>query len=53
MDAKREISLVLDKLPVGVRTVAMEKYKRECEEKMDRINKAIETFSRKILYVRY
>ena len=52
-DAKREICLALDKLPVGTRTMEMERYKRECERKVNSINKAIDTFSKKMLYVRY
>ena len=52
-DSLREVNMVLEKLPVVSRTIAMERHKKDLEQKIDRINKAIETFSKKVVYVAY
>ena len=53
MDSKKEINSALEKLPVVSRTLAMEKHKKNLEEKVIRIEKAIETFNKKLVYVAY
>ena len=52
-DSLREVNMALEKLPVVSRTIAMERHKKDLETKIDRINKAIETFSKKVVYVAY
>jgi hypothetical protein len=46
-DSKKEINSALEKLPVVSKTLAMDKHKKTLEEKLIRIEKAIETFSKK------
>jgi hypothetical protein len=46
-DSKKEINSALEKLPVVSKTLSMDKHKKSFEEKMIRIEKAIETFSKK------
>lgn len=48
---KREINNALEKLPLANQSLALQKRKKEMEEKLMRIDKAIETFSKKIVYV--
>lgn len=52
-DSKREINTALEKLPVVSKTLAMEKHKKDLEIKLNRIEKAIETFSKKTVYIAY
>jgi len=52
-DSYKEVNNTLEKLPVISKTLAMEKHKKELEDKMVRINRAIETFSKKQVYVAY
>ena len=46
-DSKKEINSALEKLPVVSKTLQMEKHKKSLEEKLIRIERAIETFSKK------
>lgn len=48
---KREVTIMLEKMPIANRTMAAEKRKRELEEKLMRIERAIETFSKKTVYI--
>jgi DNA-binding transcriptional MerR regulator len=48
---KREIINMLEKMPVANQSMALQKRKREMEEKLGKIEKAIETFSKKTVYV--
>jgi len=41
----------LEKLPVVAHSMKMEKYKKELEEKLARLDRAVETFSKKKVYV--
>lgn len=52
-ESKKEISIALEKLPVGFRTLNQEKHKKDLEEKLARIDRAIETFEKKHVYVAY
>ena len=52
-DSRKEINNALERLPVVSKTLAMEKHKRELEDKLIRIDRAIETFSKKTVYVAY
>lgn len=49
----KELNVALEKLPVVSRTIAMERHKKELEEKIDRIEKAIITFNKSKVYVAY
>ncbi len=42
---------MLERLPIANKTQAMEKRKKELEDKLMRIERAIETFSKKTVYV--
>lgn len=42
---------MLERLPIVQRTQAGERRKREMEEKLVRIERAIETFSKKTVYI--
>ena len=48
---KREVSNMLEKLPISMRTQALNKRKDELEAKLQEIDKAISMFSKKIVYV--
>ena len=52
-ESKIEINNTLEKLPVVSKTLLMERHKRDLENKMARIQRAIETFSKKVVYVAY
>ena len=52
-ESKKEINSAMEKLPVVSKTLAMEKHKKSLEEKLIRIEKAIETFSKNQVYVAY
>jgi len=42
---------MLERLPIGSTTLTMQRKKKELEEKLLRIDRAIETFSKKTVYV--
>lgn len=48
---RREVSNMLEKLPISMRTQALNKRKEELEAKMNEIEKAISMFSKKVVYV--
>jgi hypothetical protein len=50
-ETKKDIQNMLERLPIAQRTQAGEKRKREMEEKLMRIERAIETFSKKTVYI--
>ena len=52
-ESRKEINTALEKLPVVSKTMAMEKHKKELESKMARVDRAIETFSKKTVYVAF
>ena len=52
-ESLKEINNALEKLPVVSKTLAMEKHRKELESKLIRIERAIETFSKKTVYVAY
>lgn len=52
-ESRREINTTLEKLPVVSKTLAMTKHKQELENKLIRIDRAIETFSKSTVYVAY
>lgn len=52
-ESRKEINTALEKLPVVSRTLAMDRHKKDLEDKMARIDRAIETFSKSVVYVAY
>ena len=48
---KQEMASMLFSLPLSLRTDALKKKKSELEDKLMEIEKAISTFSRKVVYV--
>lgn len=50
-EAKVAANKELEKLPVVAHSGKMERHKKELEEKLGRLDKAIETFSKKTVYV--
>jgi len=48
---KKEIQETIEKMPLSMRSDALKAKKREMEEKMNEIERAITTFSRKFVYV--
>jgi len=49
--AKKETNGLIEKLPVVAHSMRMEKHKKELEEKLVRLERAIETFSKEKVYV--
>ena len=48
---KKELTNMLERMPITNRTQAAERRKKELEEKLMRIERAIETFSKKVVYI--
>lgn len=53
MESQKEVNTTLEKLPVVSKTLQMQRHKKDLEEKLMRIEKAIETFQKKTVYVAY
>lgn len=51
IQAQKTTMRELEKLPVVAHSMKMEKYKRELEEKLARLDRAVETFSKQKVYV--
>ena len=49
--AKEETTRTLEKLPVVAHSMRMEKHKQELEQKLARLDRALETFSKTKVYV--
>jgi hypothetical protein len=49
--AKAETNKALEKLPVVAHSMRMDKHKKELEEKLVRLGRAIDTFSKDKVYV--
>lgn len=52
-ESRKEINTAIEKMPVVSRTIAGEKLKRELEDKLVRVDRAIETFEKKVVYVAF
>jgi DNA-directed RNA polymerase subunit H (RpoH/RPB5) len=48
---KKELTNMLERMPIANRTQAADRRKKELEEKLMRIERAIETFSKKVVYI--
>ncbi len=46
-----EVRKILETMPLSLKTLSMRKQKEELERKLDEIDKAIDTFSRKNVYI--
>ena len=46
-----EVTKVLESMPLSLKTLSMQRQKKELEDKLDQIDKAISTFSRKNVYI--
>lgn len=44
MESKRELNTALEKLPVVSKTIAMQRHRKDLEDKLTRIENAVETF---------
>ena len=49
---RKEVMAILNQLPISMRTENLKKHKVELEQKLQEIERAIDTFSRKIVYVK-
>ncbi len=49
--AKKATNDQLERLPIAVKSLKMSEHRKELEEKLTRIERAIETFSKKKVYV--
>jgi Calmodulin-binding len=49
--ARKATNDLLEKLPIVIKSLKMATHKRELEEKMTKLERAIETFSKKKVYV--
>jgi hypothetical protein len=49
---KKEVIAIMNQLPISMRTENLKKHKIELENKLTEIERAIETFSRKVVYVK-
>lgn len=51
LTTKKDLINMLERMPIANRTQAAERRKKELEEKLMRIERAIETFSKKVVYI--
>lgn len=51
MTTKKDLINMLERMPIANRTQAAERRKKELEEKLMRIERAIETFSKKVVFI--
>ncbi len=49
--SKKATNNLLEKLPIAVKSLKMQDHKRSLEEKLNKLERAIETFSKKKVYV--
>lgn len=52
-ESRKEINTAIEKMPVVSRTMAGEKLRRELEDKLVKVDRAIETFQKKVVYVAF
>ena len=50
-DTRKEVNNMLERLPLANQSLATQRRKRDLEEKLLKIEKAIETFSKKTVYI--
>ncbi len=49
--AKKTTNDLLERLPIAIKSLKVAQYKKELEEKMNKLERAIETFSKNKVYV--
>jgi hypothetical protein len=49
---KRELNNLLGQLPISMRSEALQKKKRDLEERLEKVENGINLFSRKLVYVK-
>jgi NAD(P)H-nitrite reductase large subunit len=49
--SKKLTNNLLERLPVSIRSLKMAEHKRELEDKMNKLDRAIETFSKQKVFV--
>ena len=52
MNSKKELINILEKLPITTRTLAMQNKKDELIKKIEEVEKAIEMFSKKQVFIK-
>lgn len=52
-ESRKEINVAIEKLPVVSRTIAGERHKKDLEDKLVRVDRAIDTFEKKTVYVAF
>ena len=50
-ESKKDVEKVLGKMPISMRTLALQQKKAELEKKIDELDQAIQTFSRPQVYI--
>ena len=48
---KRELNSMLQGMPISMRSEALKQQKRELEERLSQVERAITTFSRRVVYI--
>lgn len=48
---KRELNSMLQGMPISMRSEALKQQKRELEERLAQVERAITTFSRRVVYI--
>jgi hypothetical protein len=51
-DTRKELMNMLEKMPITMKTMSMQKKKEELEKKMGEIEEAIKTFSKKQVFIK-
>jgi hypothetical protein len=51
-NSKKEIITLLEKMPISMKTITLQNRKTELEKKLDEIEDAIRTFSRKQVFIK-
>jgi len=49
---KKELTNMIETMPISMRSENLKQKKRECEEKLKQVESAITLFQRKIVYVK-
>ena len=49
--SKKEVNNMLERMPIANQSLALQRRKKELEAKLMRIERAIETFSKKTVYI--
>jgi hypothetical protein len=52
VDSRKEVITLLERLPISLRTISLQNRKSELEKKLDELDEAIRTFSRKQVFIK-